>query len=89
MADEAAAVARLQQILDRYVLATRSHQSREPREGRSRDARSPELVQGGTRLFLVKVINEARRDRAARRAEPEQRRVFIPSTRRRPSRRRS
>ena len=33
----------------------------------------PELVEGGTRVFLVKVLNQAGRDRAPGRGEPEQR----------------
>ena len=41
-----------------YRTGDRAHQPRKPREGRE-GAAKPELVEGGTRLFLVKVINEA------------------------------
>jgi hypothetical protein len=58
MPDERAAVARLQAILDPYVLA-QVHINPESRVRVEQGAASPELVQGGTRLFLVKVINEA------------------------------
>ena len=58
MSDEPAAVARLQQVLDRHVLAS-VHISPESRVKVEPGSARPELVQGGTRLFLVKVINEA------------------------------
>jgi len=58
LADESAAVSRLQQILDRHVLAVVSI-SPESRVKVDQGAARPELVQGGTRLFLVKVINQA------------------------------
>jgi hypothetical protein len=58
MLDEPAAVARLQQVLDRHVLAS-VHISPESRVKVAPGSARPELVQGGTRLFLVKVINEA------------------------------
>ncbi|HVH71497.1 MAG TPA: hypothetical protein VNB49_10355, partial [Candidatus Dormibacteraeota bacterium] len=57
-ADEAAAVAELERILDRYalVIVTINAESRVKVEaGPAR----PELQQEGTRLFLVKVINSA------------------------------
>ena len=49
---------RIEQVLDRRVLVTRAHQPREPGARRA-GRRAPELVQGGTRLFLVKVLNDA------------------------------
>ncbi len=58
LADERAAVERLQQILDPYVLA-RVHINPESRVRVEAGRAKPELVEGGTRLFLVKVINEA------------------------------
>ncbi len=58
MADEAAAVARLQEVLDRHVLAG-VHISPESRVKITQGSARPELVQGGTRLFLVKVLNDA------------------------------
>jgi hypothetical protein len=57
--DEGAGVMRLQQILDRHALIT-VHISPESRVKVEQAAARPDLVQGGTRLFLVKVINEAR-----------------------------
>ena len=56
--DEAPAVARLQQILDKYVLAN-VHINAESRVRVGQGDARPDLVQGGTRLFLVKVVNEA------------------------------
>ena len=58
-ADEGEGAARLQATLDRYVLAT-VHISPESRVKVEQGAARPELVQNGTRLFLIKVINEAR-----------------------------
>src|SRR5687768_13888163 len=58
MTDEALAVTRIQQVLDRFALA-RVHISAESRVRVEQGAARPELVQDGTRLFLVKVINEA------------------------------
>ena len=58
MSDEAAAVARLQEVLDRHVLAG-VHISPESRVKVTPGSARPELVQGGTRLFLVKVLNDA------------------------------
>ena len=58
LSDERVAIDRLQQVLDRYVLA-RVHINPESRVKVEPGAAKPELVQGGTRLFLVKVLNEA------------------------------
>lgn len=58
MTDEAAAVARIQQVLDARALIT-VHISPESRVRLDQGAARPELVQGGTRLFLVKVLNDA------------------------------
>src|SRR5262245_49789227 len=58
MSDEAAAVARIQQVLDPHVLIT-VHISPESRVRLEQGAAPPDLVQGGTRLFLVKVLNDA------------------------------
>src|SRR5512138_3610927 len=55
--DERAAAAALQQVLDRHVIA-RVHINPESRVKVEQGDAKPELVQGGTRLFLVKVINE-------------------------------
>jgi hypothetical protein len=59
MTDERTAVARVQEILDRYALAT-VHINPESRVKVEPGAAKPDLVQGGTRLFLVKVLNDAR-----------------------------
>ncbi|MGH9373800.1 MAG: CehA/McbA family metallohydrolase [Vicinamibacterales bacterium] len=58
LTDERAAVARLQEVLDRSVLAA-VHINPESRVRVEQGAARPELVQGGTRLFLVKVLNDA------------------------------
>ena len=57
-ANEAAAIEQLEQILDRYALAIVDINA----EGRVKvqgGFAKPELVEGGTRIFLVKVINKA------------------------------
>jgi hypothetical protein len=58
MTDEAAAVARIQQVLDARALIT-VHISPESRVRLDQGAARPELVLGGTRLFLGKVLNVA------------------------------
>jgi hypothetical protein len=58
MADERAAVDAIQRVLDPRVLAA-VHISPESRVRAEQGAARPELVQGGTRLFLVKVLNDA------------------------------
>ncbi|MGH9340564.1 MAG: CehA/McbA family metallohydrolase [Acidobacteriota bacterium] len=57
-ADEKRAVAKLQEILDKSVLAV-VEINPESRVKVKQGVASPELVEGGTRLFLVKVINQA------------------------------
>jgi hypothetical protein len=78
MTDEAAGVARLQQVLDRLVLAT-VHVSPESRVKVEQGAARPDLVQGGTRLFLVKVVNEARVTAPLTVQSANSGRVFVPS----------
>src|SRR5688572_11678903 len=58
LGDEAAGLARIQSTLDKYVLAN-VHINPESRVKVEQGAAKPELVQGGTRLFLVKVLNDA------------------------------
>ena len=58
MNDADAGASALQQVLDRYVLAT-VHINPESRVKAEQGAAKAELLQGGTRLFLVKVLNEA------------------------------
>jgi hypothetical protein len=56
--DEKAGVAALQRVLDAYVLATVDINA-ESRVKVERGAAPAELVQGGSRYFLVKVVNRA------------------------------
>lgn len=56
--DEEAAVRELQEILDPYLLAE-VEINPESRVKVRQGAAPPDLVQGGTRLFLVKVLNQA------------------------------
>lgn len=58
VADETRAVAELQSILDAYVLAVVNINAESRVKVRQGDAK-PELVEEGTRLFLVKVENDA------------------------------
>jgi hypothetical protein len=56
--DERAAVAALEKVLDRYALVRVEINPESRVKVEQADAR-PELVEGGTRLFLVKVVNQA------------------------------
>ena len=58
MADEEEAVQQLQTTLDQHVLAV-VRINPESRVSVEQGPAKPELVEGGTRLFLVKVLNEA------------------------------
>ena len=58
MTDEEAATERLQATLDKYVLAV-VRINPESRVSVEQGPAKPEVVEGGTRLFLVKVLNEA------------------------------
>ena len=78
MADERAAVVRVQQVLDRYVLA-RVHINPESRVSVQQGDARPDLVQGGTRLFLVKIINQAGVTAPVTLQSPNHGRVYIPS----------
>ncbi len=77
--DEAAGVARLLSTLDRHVLAT-VHISPESRVKVEAGAAKPDLVQGGTRLFLIKVVNEANVTAPLTVQSPNSGRVYRPST---------
>ena len=57
-ADEAAAISSLQQILDKYTLAIVDINP-ESRVKVQPGAAKPDLVEAGTRIFLVKVLNNA------------------------------
>ncbi|HEY7057734.1 MAG TPA: CehA/McbA family metallohydrolase [Vicinamibacterales bacterium] len=78
LGDEPAATARLQEILDQYVLAT-VHINPESRVSVEQGSARPELVQGGTRLFLVKVLNDAGVTAPLVVRSPNSGRVYIPS----------
>ena len=76
--DEGAAVAALQRVLDQYVLVT-VHINPESRVRVEQGAAPTEIVQGGTRLFLVKVLNEAGVTAPLAVRSPNSGRVFVPS----------
>jgi hypothetical protein len=78
MTDEPAAVQRLQQVLDRYVLAT-VRINPESRVSVQQGAARADLVQGGIRLFLVKVLNEAHVTAPLAVASPNSGRVYVPT----------
>ena len=78
MADAAAGVARIEEALDRHVLAT-VHINPESRVKAEQGAAKPDLLQGGTRLFLLKVINEAGVTAPLTVQSPNSGRVFVPS----------
>ncbi len=76
--DEPSAVARIQEVLDRRVLAT-VHINPESRVKVDTGMPRPELVQGGTRIFLVKVLNDAGVTAPLQVQSPNTGRVFVPS----------
>jgi hypothetical protein len=78
MRDEAAGVDAIQRALDKYVLAN-VHINPESRVKVEQGAAKPELVQAGTRLFLVKVLNEAHVTAPLAVHSPNIGRVYIPS----------
>jgi hypothetical protein len=78
MSEEADGAARVQQLLDEHALAV-VHINPESRVKVEQGPAKPELVQGGTRLFLVKVINEAGVTSPLRVQSPNSGRVFVPS----------
>jgi len=76
--DEHAAVAAATAILDRYALV-HAHINPESRVKVTPGAAAPALVQAGTRVFLVKVVNEAGITASLRVASPQSRPVSVPS----------
>jgi hypothetical protein len=78
MGDEGAASGRLQEILDPYALAI-VHINPESRVSVEQGAARPELVQGGTRLFVVKVLNDAGVTAPLAVRSPNSGWVYIPS----------
>jgi len=78
LTDEAAAVKQIEQVLDRYALVEVDINP-EGRVKAEAGAATPDLVEGGTRLFLVKVINEARVRSALTVKSPNSGKVYITS----------
>ncbi len=78
-ADETAAAAELEKILDPYALAIVDINA-ESRVKVDPGPATPELMEGGTRLFLVKVLNRAGVTAPLRVASPSSGNVYIPST---------
>lgn len=76
---EAAAVGALESILDQYALAV-VEINPESRVKVEQGAAKPELVQMGTRLFLVKVINRANVTAEFNVASPQSGNVYIQSS---------
>ena len=76
--DERAAVGRLQQALDAQVLAVVQINA-ESRVSVARGPARPELVEGGTRIFLVKVLNQAGVTTPLVVESPNSGRVYTPS----------
>ena len=77
--DESAAVAEVESTLDRYALAIVDINA-ESRVKVEPGPAKPELVEAGTRLFLVKVINRAGVTAALRVVSPNSGKVYIQST---------
>jgi hypothetical protein len=73
-ADEAAAVAELEAVLDAHALVV-VEINPESRVKVSQGGARPALVQGGTRAFLVKVVNDAGVTAALRVESPNSQRV--------------
>ena len=77
--DEAAAVRALQALLDRYTLLNIDINPESRVKVEQADA-APELVQGGTRLFLVKVVNNGHVTAPLAVESPNIGKVYVPST---------
>jgi len=77
--DEAAAVAQLESILDQYALVTVDINP-ESRVKVEQGAARPELVEAGTRLFLVKVINNGHVTAPLNVESPNSGNVYLKST---------
>jgi hypothetical protein len=76
--DEIAAVKRLERVLDKYTLAT-IEINPESRVKVEQGPAKPDLVEGGTRLFLVKVLNQARVTAPLKVTSPNSGNVYITS----------
>jgi hypothetical protein len=78
LTDEAEAAERIQTTLDKYAIAV-VRINPESRVSVEQGPAKPELVETGTRLFLVKVLNEAQVTAALRVDSPNSGNVFVPS----------
>jgi hypothetical protein len=78
MTDEEAATEQLQTTLDKYVLAV-VRINPESRVSVEQGPAKPEVVEGGTRLFLIKVLNEASVTAPLRVESPNSGNVYIRS----------
>src|SRR4051812_30921597 len=76
--DETRAVAEIEQVLDKYVLCIIGINA-ESRVKVEAGPAKPELVEGGTRLFLVKVQNQAHITASLAVASPNSGEVYIQS----------
>jgi hypothetical protein len=76
--DEIAAVKRLERVLDKYTLAM-IEINPESRVKVEQGSAKPDLVEGGTRLFLVKVLNQARVTAPLQVTSPNSGNVYITS----------
>jgi hypothetical protein len=76
--DEHAAVESLEQALDPFVLATVDINA-ESRVKVERASADPNLIQGGSRFFLIKVLNRAGVTAPLTATSPNSGRVFVPS----------
>ena len=76
--DEISAVKRIERTLDKYALAS-IEINPESRVKVEQGAAKPELVEGGSRLFLVKVLNQARVTAPLKVASPNSGRVYVTS----------
>jgi hypothetical protein len=77
--DEGKAVAALERILDAHALVRVEINPESRVKVEQADAR-PELVEGGTRLFLVKVVNQAGVTAPLTVTSPNSGRVYVPSS---------
>ena len=76
--DEIAAVNRLERVLDKYTLAI-VEINPESRVKVDQGTAKPDLVEGGTRLFLVKILNQARVTAPLKVSSPSSGNVYITS----------
>src|SRR5256714_2384755 len=77
-ADESSAITQLESILDRYTLAV-VEINPESRVKVQAGSANPELVEAGTRIFLVKVLNKAGVTARLQVESPNALPVFVPS----------